>query len=104
LNISGDEKMTMQEVSEAATIIYNATNGHADIRFGTTKDRNLKDAIRVTVIATGIEESLPRIIDVMELLNSDELFPIKRRVHKGEHDIIDKNNLEIPTFLRRQID
>lgn len=104
LNISGDERMTLQEVNEAATIIHNATNGHADIRFGATKDKTLKDALRVAVIATGIEESLPRIKDIMELLTSDELFPIRRHVKKGEDVVIDKNNLEIPTFLRRQID
>lgn len=104
LNISGDEKMTLQEVNESATIIYNATNGHADIRFGATRDRSLKDAMRVTVIATGIEESLPRIKDVMELLTSDELFPIRRHIQKGEPVVIDKTDLEIPTFLRRQID
>ena len=56
------------------------------------------------MIATGIEESLPRIADVMELLTSDELFPIRRNIRKGEEVTIDKNNLEIPTFLRRQID
>jgi cell division protein FtsZ len=103
LNIAGDEKMTLQEVNEAAMIIYNATNGHADIRFGATKDKALKDALRVTVVATGIEE-LVRIGDVMDMLTSDELFPIRRRVKKGEEIMIDKNNLEIPTFLRRQID
>jgi len=104
LNIAGDEKMTLQEVNDAATMVLNATNGHADIRFGTTKDRTLRDTFRVTVIATGIEESLPRIADVMELLTSDELFPIRRNIRKGEEVTIDKNNLEIPTFLRRQID
>ncbi len=103
LNIAGDEKMSLQEVNEAATIIYNATNGHADIRFGATRDRTLKDAMRITVVATGIEE-LARIVDVMDMLNSDELFPIRRRITKGEEVVIDKNNLEIPTFLRRQID
>lgn len=103
LNIAGDEKMTLQEVNEAATIIYNATNNHADIRFGATRDKTLKDAMRVTVVATGIEE-LVRINDVMDMLNSDELFPLRRRVKKGEEVVIDKNNLEIPTFLRRQID
>jgi hypothetical protein len=59
--------------------------------------------MRVTVVATGIEE-LARINDVMDMLNSDELFPLRRRVKKGEEVVIDKNNLEIPTFLRRQID
>jgi cell division protein FtsZ len=104
LNISGDERMTLQEVNEAASIIYNATNGHADIRFGATKDKNLKDSMRVTVIATGIEESLPHFIDVMDMLSSDELFPIRRRVKTGEEVVIDKNNLDIPAFIRRQMD
>lgn len=103
LNISGDERMTLQEVYEAATIIHSATNGKADIRFGATKDKILKDSIRVTVIATGIEESLPRPIDFIDLLSASDLIPGVRPI-KGENIKIDTNNLEIPTFIRRQID
>lgn len=103
LNISGDEKMTLNEVNEAATIIHNATNGKADIRFGATKDKTLKDSIRVTVIATGIEESLPRPKDLLDLLSATDIIS-GIRIQKGEKFVPDKNNLEIPTFIRRQID
>lgn len=105
LNIAGDETMTLQEVNEAASIIYNATNGYAEIRFGAVKDHSLKDNIRVTVIATGIEEALPKISDICDLLESQDLFPVRPRILKKDNKIIiDKTNLEIPAFLRRQID
>ncbi len=104
LNIAGDERMTLQEVNEAATIIHNAANGHADIRFGATKDKNLKDSMRVTVIATGIEESLPHLKEIMDMLNSDELFPTRRPIKTGEPTPINKDDLDIPAFIRRQMD
>ncbi|MEO0074699.1 MAG: cell division protein FtsZ [candidate division WOR-3 bacterium] len=100
LNISGDEKMTLQEVHEAATIIHQATNKNADIRFGASHDKTLKDTIRVTVIATGIEESLPRPKDFVDILamTEDTLLVNGRSVKSN------KENLEIPTIIRRQID
>jgi cell division protein FtsZ len=102
LNISGDDKMTLNEVNEAATIIHDATNGKADIRFGATQDKILKDTIRITVIATGIEESLPRPKDIIDILQATNLLS-DVRAKSGKLNL-DKDNLEIPTFIRRQID
>lgn len=108
LNICGDDTMTLHEVGEAAKIIHDACQGTADIRFGAARDLSLKDAIRVTVIATGLEEPLPHWNEITNSLFSNEdnsLFWARRkRIKKGEELGIEKNNLEIPTFLRRQLD
>jgi cell division protein FtsZ len=105
LNISGDDTMTLKEVDEAATAIYHATNGRADVRMGAARARELKDAVKVTLIATGLNEPLPKLNDVSDMLENLEMFPAARR-HQGKDMVasIDKNDLEIPTFLRRQID
>ncbi len=104
LNIAGDETMTLKEVDEAASVIFHATNGQADIRMGAARLNNLKQAMKVTLIATGLNEPLPRFEEVSELLNTSEFISRRRHGGKPGEPLVDKNDLEVPTFLRRQID
>lgn len=105
LNISGDARMTLKEVDEAATAIYHATNGQADIRMGAARDKSLADAIKVTLIATGLNESLPKFDDLSDLLNNSEMFSTpRRRPNREGVYTLDKNDMEVPTFLRRHVD
>src|SRR2546421_437168 len=55
-NISGGEDMTLFEVNEVAERITQAIDDTADITFGAVIDPMLKDTIRVTLIAAGMEE------------------------------------------------
>jgi cell division protein FtsZ len=55
-NISGPEDMTLFEVNEVAERIGMAIDNTADITFGAVIDPKLKDTIRVTLIAAGMEE------------------------------------------------
>lgn len=55
-NISGGEDMTLFEVNEVAEKIGQAIDNTADITFGAVVDPSLKDTIRVTLIAAGMEE------------------------------------------------
>ena len=55
-NISGGEDMTLFEVNEVAERIGAAIDSSADITFGAVIDPTLKDALRVTLIAAGMEE------------------------------------------------
>lgn len=55
-NISGGEDMTLFEVNEVAERISQAIDDTADITFGAVIDPMLKDTIRVTLIAAGMEE------------------------------------------------
>ena len=55
-NISGPEDMTLFEVNEVAERIGMAIDSTADITFGAVIDPMLKDTIRVTLIAAGMEE------------------------------------------------
>jgi cell division protein FtsZ len=49
--------MTMSEVDEAAKIIAQAADADANIIFGATIDDQMMDQIRITVIATGFDET-----------------------------------------------
>ena len=55
-NISGGDDMTLYEVNEVAERIGVAIDDAADITFGAVVDPALKDTIRVTLIAAGMEE------------------------------------------------
>ncbi|HTW90621.1 MAG TPA: cell division protein FtsZ [bacterium] len=105
LNITGDDAMTLKEVDEAATTVYNATNGQADVRMGAARSKDLRDSMRVTMIATGLSDPLPKVDEVSDLLAEMDLFPsIKRTMGKEVTMAVDKHNLDVPAFLRRQLD
>ena len=48
--------MTLHEVNEATTMVYQAASPDANIIFGAIVDENLRDAMRVTIIATGFDD------------------------------------------------
>ncbi len=105
LNIAGDDTMTLDEVNQAASVVFHATNGQADIRIGAARDPGLRGAIKVTMIATGLNEPLPKLEDVVEMLKNTEIFPIsRRRVGEDGMPWVDPKDLEVPTFVRRQMD
>jgi len=61
INISGGEDLTLFEVNEASMVIQEAAHEDANIIFGAVIDDGIpKGEIRVTVIATGLEDDRPR--------------------------------------------
>jgi cell division protein FtsZ len=53
VNITGGSDLTLMEANEATLIIFEEAGPSANIIFGAVIDDELKDEIRVTVIATG---------------------------------------------------
>jgi cell division protein FtsZ len=60
-NITGGPDLTMNEVDEASKLISAAVDQDANIIFGTTIDNNMTDQIKITVIATGFDETKKRL-------------------------------------------
>lgn len=56
-NIIGGPDLTMSEVDEAAKIVSSAADPDANIIFGATIDDNMRDQIKITVIATGFDST-----------------------------------------------
>lgn len=54
INVTGNESLTMHETNEAVTLIMEAADDDAEIIFGSVIDDTMEDAIKVTVIATGL--------------------------------------------------
>lgn len=92
-NISGGGDLTLFEIYEAAEIIHQAVDQEANIIFGANINENLGEEVRVTVIATGF--------------NTRGISSGRSREEKGKGSIeppptlLDKGDLEIPPFLRR---
>ncbi len=53
--ITGSANLGMHEVAEAAKLITNSADSGAKIIFGAVIDKDMKDEVRITVIATGFE-------------------------------------------------
>ncbi|KUG03570.1 cell division protein ftsz [hydrocarbon metagenome] len=90
-NISGGSDLTLFEINEAAEIIHQAADMEANIIFGANIDDSLSDEVRVTVIATGFSTVKPSIMGETS----------KNRSMEPPSTFLDKGDLEIPPFLRR---
>ncbi len=126
--------LSMEEVDQASTLIYEEAHDDANIIWGTVFDDNMGDEIRVTVIATGIgrEKPLPMEDPVVTSIEAarhkrvseepppEEELPIQK-VKKGALDFsskkkaqksgeftgfesLDPDELEIPAFMRKKAD
>ncbi|MFQ6676449.1 MAG: cell division protein FtsZ [Fidelibacterota bacterium] len=58
VNITGGDDLTLMEVDDATSIIFEEAGNDANIIFGAVIDPSLKDEIRVTVIATGFSGTI----------------------------------------------
>lgn len=113
LNITGGTNLGIFEANEAAELIRQAVDPDANIIFGAGVDETLNDEIKITVIATGFDDSkrrneLPK-KDKIEIKQEDEKEqknPIETKVTEKdtpiEKKIFESDDLDIPTFLRRR--
>lgn len=58
--ITGGPDMTLYEINEATSMVYESADPDANIIFGAVIDEKLKDEIHVTIIATGFADDAPR--------------------------------------------
>lgn len=121
LNITAGPDITLYEISEASTLIQSEADENANIIFGTVIDESMKDEVRITVIATGFDQTgkkrLPgsNVSQLSNFKNREDLStPAFMRKEKGGalSNIVkmattgdeEMDELEIPTFLRKQAD
>jgi len=70
-NITGGSDLTMFEVDEAARIISNSVDSDANIIFGSVIKDDMSDQIRITVIATGFDETAARMAQFSKIQTED---------------------------------
>src|SRR2546421_2832737 len=125
INITGSASLKLAEVQQACTIIQSAAHDEANIIFGAVLDDKMKDAVKITVIATGFKDSDIRRRQ-LEALGSfsasrDPDFdteplaaapPPAAQPPAGNGEVIalegvpaavlQKDNLDVPAFLRKR--
>ncbi|MBI2327201.1 cell division protein FtsZ [Candidatus Curtissbacteria bacterium] len=95
-NITGGSDMTMSEVDEAAKVITSQADPDAQIIFGATIDEKLIDQVKVTVIATGFDETRRKFVQVTPQQDGETAQPSEETPTS-----IDEDEFDIPTFLRQ---
>lgn len=103
LNITGGANLGLFEVNEAAELVAQAADQDANIIFGAVINEELKDEIRITVIATGFDKNMVHPIDQKEnvLFKRVEMKEVAATVEE-EVKIEKSEDLDIPIFLRRK--
>lgn len=93
-NITGGADLSLHEVYEAATIIRETAHPDVDLRFGAVIDEEMGDQVRITLIATGF--------DAGQRPQKAARAPVRETLERPM-PAFDKDDLEIPAFLRRRI-
>jgi cell division protein FtsZ len=129
INITGGMDLTIDEVTTIASIITEAAGDEAEIIFGAVHDPSLEGEVRVTVIATGLEPEEPVRDNVVRPVFGVSQRPMAAAVGatppydrpqvrqaayaeapqfaRPPRQAIGKGqlaDLDIPTFIRRQMD
>ncbi|UCF06690.1 MAG: cell division protein FtsZ [bacterium] len=121
VNITGDERLTLHEVSQATAIISEEAGDDAYVIFGAVVNEKSTDEINVTVIATGFMSTEREIVPSFTArLENTEVFDIRGLEGSGRCEepetgdearenlvgagCLHETNLDIPTFLRKQLD
>jgi cell division protein FtsZ len=115
LNITGSSKLTLHEVHEASSIVQKAAAENANIIFGAVHNESMGDAVKVTVIATGIKSERfglkpltgPSLAirtaqqSVRAALAKKEKLPVEQGPSEMSAEI-PQDDFEVPAFIRRR--
>lgn len=113
-NVTGGPDLTMFEVDEAARIISSSSDTDANIIFGAVVKNDLADQVRITVVATGFDETRARIaqftkpkVEPIEGVVS-EAPSVQRQIDENGDEVPEESQedvfgekFEIPAFLRK---
>lgn len=91
-NITGGTDLSMFEVDEAARVITSAADADANIIFGAVINENYTGEIKVTVVATGFDETTHK---------ADNMFAGATASMHGA--TVTENELDVPAFLRKKM-
>lgn len=126
LNITGNKKVGLHEISEAASIIYEKAAEDAHIILGSVIDESMGDEISVTVIATGFDRAhcampetkhehtkqgaviqmpvAPEMVAPAAVVVQESADAASEKAETlFDQGMLDADDLDVPTFLRKQI-
>ena len=89
--ITGGPTLTLKEVQDAANVVQDLSDPEANIIFGTCRDPNLDDEVKITMVAA----SFPVVPDSYHSREADLQQLLQDVIPEAEED------LDVPSFLRR---
>lgn len=105
INITGSKDMPLDEIEEAISLIHEEADENANIIFGTVFDEEMKDSVKITVIATGFDNQVAVAMPQTQIAPTIQpevyqpgILPTRPSDVKKDEDI------NVPTFIRRQAD
>ncbi|MEK7072344.1 MAG: cell division protein FtsZ, partial [Patescibacteria group bacterium] len=130
--LTGGPNLTMNEVNDVGSIIAESVDTNAKIIFGTVIDENMKDKVRVTVVATGFDDNRPvstrstsleepkyHVSRLFSKKNIDDRIeeakksieqpreevskPVMSEPKSNKRVVSEEDDLEIPAFIRRKM-
>lgn len=125
INIIGGTDLTLGETTQISDIIHEAVGDEAEIIFGAGSDPAMEGEIRVTVIATGFDRAVgsnliqpplaapqppagaprPDVVPISQARRPVAATPRPApQVPRSATPLTDLPDMEIPTFIRRQMD
>jgi cell division protein FtsZ len=123
VNITAGENLSLGEFTEVGDTIEEFASDDATVVVGTVIDPSLKEDMHVTVVATGLGQEIGRptkVVDNSDIMRdrdyrrldkptvmrrNDQYAPTREPVMaKAVGDIPDMDYLDIPAFLRKQVD
>ncbi|MCI0530508.1 MAG: cell division protein FtsZ [candidate division Zixibacteria bacterium] len=115
VNVTGGEEMTLFEVNEAANVVLEEAGEDANIIFGAVLDKKMKDEIKVTVIATGLQNGssgFRKFDDSRERFNAERILNSRPAPKKPavQEDVFQRvkagvsngEDYEVPAFMRKK--
>jgi cell division protein FtsZ len=107
INITGSKNMPLIDIENALALIHNEADENANIIFGTVFDETMEDEVKITVVATGFEKPAQiALVPDARGAASNSMFPpiLPTDPPTKPSGGGQKENFDVPTFIRRQAD
>ncbi|MGM0378220.1 MAG: cell division protein FtsZ [Bacillota bacterium] len=117
INITAGKSLGLHEANEAANVVHDAVDEEANVIFGAVIDEDIKDLMKVTVIATGFDKNNQKVKSKETKTKKSKKIDNKKEEIKSQKDNQSENiekketenkdngsddDFDIPTFLRKK--
>ncbi len=102
INVTGGPDMVLGEVEDAIGMIEAEADENADIIWGSVIKEDMGDQINITVIATGFDSAVVSAISKPKAADTNAVGSVRTSFPLS--DDASGENIDVPTFMRRQAD
>jgi len=116
-NVTGGSNLSLYEVNQAAAIIKETAHPDVNLIFGAVIDESMGENVRITVIATGFDQSNPRAnqeVDRFQAGQKGKNQPVKPVEYSASAEdnsnsiefpaYINTDDIDVPAFIRKRRD